>query len=245
MRPHRFVGITHGEIDAVHFRGKGKAKGLFEYFISRQTNPDGKVNYGRPMTYAQIQREIENGAQIPRRTLSRWVARLREKKYIETEIVRHGRTVLGFTVKILNPKKWALQLKLPFAQRANIVEIGTGSRNRSEGKKEALPPVASPEHHRTVRHRLSGGSSTVEHRTPKAKAASSTLAPRSSALQTLENQRQKAARLEREIREIFSCYAGSELPQHKIDQLRQLRNELNLTRDVIHEYELRQKAVSA
>ena len=122
-----------------------------------------------------------------------------------------------------------------------VIQFGTGSRGRSNGK-EVSP--GDPEV-RTARHQLSGGSSTVEHRTPKAKAASSTLAPRSSALCTLENQRQKAARLEREISQLLEAYPVCDLPARVSEKLRELRRELEMTRDVIHEYELRLAAVSA
>jgi hypothetical protein len=236
----RHLGLTRGIIDAVHIWRMGKAAVLFCHFVDRQDSPDGRTNYGRPWKYEQLQREIKNGSKIPKGTLRNWVRRLKKFGYIDTKVVRFGRTVTGFTVRIMDPKKWAVQLNLQFEPRNKIVEFGTGSRNRSSGK-EASPGDRTD---RTVRHQLSGGSSTVEHRTPKAKAASSTLAPRSSALRTLENQRQKAARLERWISCTLELFP-SRIPQHVQEKLREQRNELEMTRDVIHEYELRLKAVSA
>lgn len=138
MRPHRFVGITIGEIDGEHIRRKGKAVRLFDYFVKRQTAPDGTVNYGRPLSYDRISQEIPNCP--PRRTLQRWVARLRNEQYISAGVVRYGRTVQGIVVKILRPKKWAVQLSL-FPAAPNVVPIKR-SEDLTGGARSSRPSIA-------------------------------------------------------------------------------------------------------
>jgi hypothetical protein len=61
-------------------------------------------------------------------------------------------------------------------------------------------------------------------------------------MQTLQNQLAKAERLRGEIGNILGTYPSGNLPDHKEQQLRDLTLELNLTHEVIHEYELRMKA---
>jgi hypothetical protein len=99
----------------------------------------------------------------------------------------------------------------------------TGSRNRSH--KEGNYPPKSLERG-TARHRSNGE--------PRS-------APRSNSLQTLENQREKAARIEREISQLLEAYPGH-LPERVSEKMRGLVLDLRMTRDVVHEYELRMKA---
>lgn len=76
---------------------------LWNYFMQKQRTADGRVNYGQPMTYAQISLEIPN-APSPR-TLSRWVGKFRQEGYIETRVCRVGGTAIGFTVRILKDRR--------------------------------------------------------------------------------------------------------------------------------------------
>jgi hypothetical protein len=99
----------------------------------------------------------------------------------------------------------------------------TGSRNRSH-KEGNCPP--KPLERGTARHRSSGEPHS---------------APHSNALQTLENQRQKSARIEREISQLLEAYPGH-LPERVSEKVRGLMSELGMTRAVVHEYELRMKA---
>lgn len=112
MRPRPFVPLVRGALDAVHIMRMGKARGLFEFLIDRQTNPDGLVNYGRPITYKWIQNHVENGFQISERTWRRWMESLRSSEYVSIKHVRQGMQNLGIIVRICNPKKWARQLRL-------------------------------------------------------------------------------------------------------------------------------------
>jgi hypothetical protein len=200
----------------------GKAARLFDHFVDRQDSPNGRTNYGRPWTIKQIQDEIEGGHKIKAETWRDWARRLKKFGYIDTKTVRFGHTVRGFTVTILNPKKWALQMNLPFEERRKILEFGagrpaeTGSRNRSCNEKDSPP---KPLERSTVRHR-----------------------ELSSAMRSLENQLAKAERLRKEIGNILGAYTGGNFPEHTQLKLEELTLELRVTHEVIHEYELRLKA---
>ena len=99
-----------------------------------------------------------------------------------------------------------------------VIEIGTGSRRRSQGKAEGKTCSAKTG---TDRHRNRCAGEIV-----------------------LGNQIEKAARLEREIRELLAVQDGGRvMADQTTEKLRELTIELNLTRDVIHEYELRLRAV--
>jgi hypothetical protein len=66
--------------------------------VNWQTDEDGRVFYGKPITYGWIQRKFP-GSKL--RNLERWTARLRAAGYIATKRYQHG-----FTVRVLNQKKW-------------------------------------------------------------------------------------------------------------------------------------------
>jgi len=103
-----FIGETLGLIDGKHWEAMGMARGLFDYLVSRQTDPEGRVNYGRPITYAKIAREVPNCPS--ERTLRRYLRKLRRYPYIEVQPVRIRGINKGMIVRILHPKKWANQL---------------------------------------------------------------------------------------------------------------------------------------
>jgi hypothetical protein len=109
-RPFPYIGETPGLIDGVHIEQMGKARGLFSFFVTKQTDPAGWVNYGHVITYDWIRSRIPNCQ--PRRTLQRWMAQLKAGRYLEVEYVPYG----GMVVRILRAKKWASQLSLDFGQ---------------------------------------------------------------------------------------------------------------------------------
>lgn len=103
----RFNGLTVGINDGKHWTAMGPALGFFGYLVSRQTDPHGNVNYGRPLPYAQMATEIPNCP--PERTLQRWMATLRRAGYVLTHRVKYE----GNIFRIRNPKKWCRQRRLP------------------------------------------------------------------------------------------------------------------------------------
>lgn len=119
----RFVGITPGILDYKHDMKLGKARGLFEFLVMKQTpTPVGYVNYGHPITYAWI---MERYPGMPRRTCERHIATLRAEGYIATELKSNG-----FRVQVLNPKKWSSQLRLPLDRPAPVKDLNSFPQGR-------------------------------------------------------------------------------------------------------------------
>ena len=119
-----------------------------------------------------------------------------------------------------------------------VIEIGPGSRLRSGGKKTSPPTTPDS---RTDRHRLDVSGSNAERLPARKKAAGSSPASRS---KILEGQWQKARRLAREIESLLERDCSTPLNADGLAKLNELRLELNLTNDVIHQYELQLKAAS-
>lgn len=94
----KFIAISPGRAEQKHVNGMGKAVLLHDFFVNWQTDRDGRVFYGKPISYAWIQANFFGGR---RRTLQRWTARLQSHGYIAMK-----RTRDGFTVRILKQKKW-------------------------------------------------------------------------------------------------------------------------------------------
>jgi hypothetical protein len=96
------TGLITGLFDYKHAEKMDMAIYLFGWLVSRQTGvaADGRglVLYGNPVSYARIIRETG----FPRRTLERWMNRLREGGYISTE--RRSR---GMQILIFNQKKFS------------------------------------------------------------------------------------------------------------------------------------------
>lgn len=238
-----FIGVTPAVLEGRHIKNMGSYARLFDYLVHRQTSPDGTVNYGRPLTHARIAKELElTGPDWTPKGADRWVrrgiARLREKGYAKTRTIYRGCSVVGITVKVLKPKKWALQLRL-FGEE-NVVAFGQGASTKLAGRSTRAVGGA-------LAISQGGGSSAVERGPTRAEVAGSNPAPRSKGLRAgesrgasmLENQRQKSARLEREIQTIFGNYPGTlDLPEHTERKLRELTRELGVTRELIREYEL-------
>jgi len=111
MRRDRFLGTTEGLNDGKHWRRMGMARPLFDFLVSKQTNPDGRVNFGQPITYRWMRERILTPP--PERTLRRYLEILRRHGYVEVERINYQRTICrGFTVRINKPKKWSQQMGL-------------------------------------------------------------------------------------------------------------------------------------
>jgi hypothetical protein len=100
-----FILMSPGRADQKHVDRMRLASYLHECLIARQTDPEGWVNYGKPITYAWIQKRFP-GSKL--RTLQRWMALLRDGGYVAIQRCGHR----GFIVRITNQKKYRAQLPL-------------------------------------------------------------------------------------------------------------------------------------
>lgn len=119
MGKSRYIAIGPGRVDQKHVEGMGKAVYLHDFLVDHQTDADGRVNYGKPIWYGWIQRQFPGSK---RRTLQRWMARLIDGGYI----AYHDCGPRGFTVRILNQKKWPTAGQLPLFPPAQPVCITSG-----------------------------------------------------------------------------------------------------------------------
>jgi hypothetical protein len=114
----------------------------------KQTHPDGRVWYGRPITYSKIANWF--GADRPaERTLRRWMADLRKTQKI---IVRHVRMNQGIRVAIAAPRKHFRSNAAPsnasrqMALFSGPVEIPVQKPQEKlrNSQVDVRPPVAAP-----------------------------------------------------------------------------------------------------
>lgn len=103
------IGLHSAILDPVHVRAMGQAVWLFMWYVHRQTDFDGKVAGGTPVTWEMLHRIL--GAS--RATLQRWQkALLGENDERRTYIaVEHGGR--GFYVTVLKQKKWSDRARPP------------------------------------------------------------------------------------------------------------------------------------
>jgi hypothetical protein len=121
-RKRRFVSISPGLADLKHLRAMGKAYGLFLVLINYQYDDEGWVNYRNPITLEWIQNRFPGSK---RRTIQRWLEKLREGGYIETQSTGHGQIV-----QIQNQKK--------FPGLGNLEEKGGKTRGKPADMKNAM-----------------------------------------------------------------------------------------------------------
>jgi hypothetical protein len=105
------IRFKRGLLSAKHIRELGSAVWLLHFFIDRQTDRNGLVHYGRPITYEWISDQLaEDDYSVAERTLRRWNAQLQKKRYVAVQLVMYG----GMRVQVLRPKKFGVQLAMPF-----------------------------------------------------------------------------------------------------------------------------------
>ena len=83
-----------------HYARMGAALWLYGWLVLRQTHQSGEVGFvlgGAPVRY----REIEEETGFNRRTLERWLGRLRKQGYIETTVGESG-----VSIRIMKAKKF-------------------------------------------------------------------------------------------------------------------------------------------
>lgn len=129
MKPqHPWLGQSPDIVSGVHHRKIGPARLLFDFYTAKQTDADGRVYYGRTMTYDWIRSQIP---ECPtKRTLRRYNRRLRRGGYIRTRTVVQNRENIGLTVTIMNQTKFRTALKRI-----------TGEQQRLFNQPLRLPPV--------------------------------------------------------------------------------------------------------
>ncbi len=84
----------------------GRARWLFDFLVSKQTDDRGRVYYGRAITYGWIAKRIPNAP--TKRSLRHWMDALRRHGYVETVKTREG-----LAVRILEQKKFAQRSLFP------------------------------------------------------------------------------------------------------------------------------------
>jgi len=104
MTRSRFVPI-HPERVA-KWKAIGAAAALHDLLIDRQTDAQGRVNYGRPVGYAWIRAEwAKQGGEPPAsRTLERYMQRLKRAGVVHVSRVPWGG---GMKIRIVGSAKWA------------------------------------------------------------------------------------------------------------------------------------------
>jgi hypothetical protein len=116
----RYVAIDPARADGKHIRAIGKAAGLFDFLIDHQTDSEGWVQYGKLISYSWIEARLPN---FPgRRTLERWMARLRDGGYVE---VFASRPEHGMYVRIVNQFKFP-KVQLPLFPQPKPLSITSG-----------------------------------------------------------------------------------------------------------------------
>jgi hypothetical protein len=88
------------------WRAIGKAAALHDLLVDRQTDADGRVNYGRAVGYAWIRAEwVKKGGDPPaERTLDRYMQRLKRAGLVYVTRLPWGG---GMKIQIIGSAKWA------------------------------------------------------------------------------------------------------------------------------------------
>jgi hypothetical protein len=95
-----YIALDRLLLNGVHIRRLGMSIYLLAFFVDKQTDPDGDVFYGKPITYRWIREELPNSP--PERTLRMWLTILRSQGYIEVSTKLGG----GMRVRVVASKKW-------------------------------------------------------------------------------------------------------------------------------------------
>ena len=110
-KPLPWIGQSPDLISGTHHRAIGRARLLLDLYTHLQTDRDGRVFYGKTITYGWIRKRIPGLAikgpdSLCKRTLVRHNRMLRKGGYIETESVSAHGQVIGFRVRILRQTKF-------------------------------------------------------------------------------------------------------------------------------------------
>ena len=138
----RYIAVAPGRVDGKHVAAMGKAVFLFDFLIHHQTDAEGRVYYGKPISYPWIEERFSNPP--PRRTLRRWMTTLRLEGYIKIRRPHFGDARM--IVSIAAPKKW------PAPRQSELFPVSIASGKAFENPSEILsnsqpnqrPEVAAP-----------------------------------------------------------------------------------------------------
>jgi hypothetical protein len=132
----RYIAIAPGRVDGIHVERMGQAIWLHDFLIDHQTSADGRVNYGRPISYQWIVDRFANPP--PVRSLQRWMSKLKFEGYISARRLSWGQ---GIVVRILKAKKWStppVQLSLFPPEDSRVKRVETVE--KQNGNERAFKP---------------------------------------------------------------------------------------------------------
>jgi len=134
MSKFRYVAVSPDRRE--EHRAIGKAHALHDFLVDHQTDADGRVWYGKPISYAWIRSKWLTAP--PERTLERHMARLKKCGLVRVVRLPHH---LGMRVTVLRSAKWPhSQAQMALFPAAEILSItrGNGVRKQREncGKPE-------------------------------------------------------------------------------------------------------------
>ena len=109
------IRFKRGLLSAKHITRMGSSVWLYLFFLDRQTDANGLVWYGRPITYEWISTELGG---FPERRLRDWNKRLQLTRCVAVQPVMYG----GMRVQILRPKKFSVQLPMFSRLVENLLE---------------------------------------------------------------------------------------------------------------------------
>jgi hypothetical protein len=142
----RYIAVAPGRVDGKHVDAMGKAVFLFDFLIHHQTDAEGRVYYGKPISYPWIEERFENPP--PRRTLRRWMTTLRLEGYIQIRRPHFGDARM--IVSICAPKKWPAPRQFSLFPSRDAVSIASGkafgnpSEMLSNSQPNQRPDMAAP-----------------------------------------------------------------------------------------------------
>lgn len=103
-------------VDGVHIRRMGMGIYLWFFLKSMQSDKDGTVFWGKPITYEWIAERIPNSP--PRRTLHLWMASLRLGGYVHAID-----TAIGMKLRVIDPGQWPSEKQLRSQKLVSIDEV--------------------------------------------------------------------------------------------------------------------------
>jgi hypothetical protein len=131
----RYVAVAPGRIE--EHRAIGKAHALHDFLVDHQTHPDGRVHYGRAISYAWIRSKWK--ASPCQRTLERHMAKLKAARLVMVRKLPHN---AGMRVTVLRSAKWPAEpaqsnlfpsVDILWIRSGNPVNAGSPGPDRSVG----------------------------------------------------------------------------------------------------------------
>lgn len=143
MSKFRYVALAPERIEK--HREIGKALALHEFLVDHQTDPDGRVHYGKAISYSWIRSKWRNAPS--ERTLVRHMARLKKAGLVSVACLPWAQ---GMILRLIGSAKWQERAaQLPLFPQAEILLINRGKNvgKLSNSGATAAPEVASLRRH--------------------------------------------------------------------------------------------------